>query len=567
MNFISIFNYFWKSKIISLGITYFIILYIVFLLVLFFTSKIVLRCNRRLRMLLIFISVILALLWPSYIYYRIGPLPYGPDSAGYSSTVAYIQTHGRWDEYLASHFDPYYHVFHVTIFEYSILSIISGTLFIYPVIPTTLIAIFILGGYILASRFLAKAYKQSIFFIELPLMMTLLYIATPPLGGLDAIPQLYSMALAIVAMLTLINLRDPVPAHQHGIFLFILVAIMTIISHLTSIILVYAFLVALYSKITYRSSRKILLISAIIILASTLIYLIHITFSITGLVNVLESFYKIIESGLKPVGTPVIAWAYKELGNSSTWILSWTLLPALATSILTYIFSLYLLRILRLEKNNIIPPLIFSLIMIFALAIGVFSRLMGIYILRYLIVPAYYGMYIAIPPFTFLLIKKKYAKQWDSPKNDTIVMSLYGIILIFLILFVVVISGIHDPSRAPWNGEPRLAPVTINDRIEMRGLYKFFKREMPYVRVHDVYIDFTKSKLRGLVGDYHSEEEVMKCLISSVCSDRTLRILQNINSPLLIITYRSTIIKNINYDIIASLNEHVILYMEKYSSK
>lgn len=229
---------------------------------------------------------------------------------------------------------------------------------------------------------------------------------------------------------------------------------------------------------------------------------------------------------------------------------------------MTYVIVSYLLKRSRIGAGDLI---IFLMVMFLSLATGVVSRLMGIYILRYLVVPAYYGMFIAVPPLVYLLIKGVREERLRVRVKELI--SYRGVALLILVLAVTAISGVQDPARSPWNGEPRLAPVTLDDRIEMRNLHQFFSQAMLYVGVHDTYIDPTKPVLKGLTHDYHSSEEVIKCLLMSdhyTCNSRALQTLHNINSLLLLIIYESTVNKNCNYSIIASLNEHVILYVTNF---
>ncbi len=561
---LTLFNYLWGLEFIRLGVTYFIILYILSLLILLFTPRVGFRIKRM--NLLIFTSLAFILLWLSYVDYRIGLLPYGSDSATYPSYVSYMKIYGKWEERLAP--DPYYRVFHSVIFEYSILAMISGTIYIYPVLQASIVTISILGTYILISRFLAKIYKSFIFLAELPLIVALLYIATPPLGYLDIIPQVYSMTLAIVALFSL-TVYYSMPGYRQGVYLFTFIAIAAIISHLSSAILIYAFLLALHSKALYRSVRRDLLVSAVTIFIVTLAYLIYATLRFTSFINVLEALYEIIVSGFKPIGAPIVSRAYQGLEGVKTWILSWMLLPALSASILTYVLSSFLLKKLKKKLKLGYPriPLVLLMIMILELIIGGFARLMGIEtvtgvdMLRYPIIPAYYGMYIAVPLLVVLLLKEKYEKSWRFQAN-TYLFSLHSIILVILILLVTITSGLNDPARSPWNGEPKMGPVTFNDRIEMQDILHYVTEEIFYIRVHDAYVDPLQYKLKSLTRDYYSNEEVMRCIINHHICSKALQILQGINSPLLVITYRSLV--NNSYNVIASLNEHAILYITKY---
>ena len=510
----------------------------------------------------------LLLLWVGYVYLRIGGLPYGPDTASYTSATHYLRVHGKWDSSLSSHYNPYYRLIHIPIFEYHILSVFTGTPYAYPVMVSTIL----LSTLLLARSLIARLGSRP-FSLPGPIFLAILlalFLASPPMGGLDIIPQIYSVALSLLALFFAAEMTraNNSASRENGeasggsllVALSIFSSFAAIMSHLTGVVLILAiivFILALSASAT--ATRKNMIRIATVASIMAVIYVVYIASMYSSLANVFSVFStleKIIRGELSH--TTVSIRAYSELASSREWLLSWALLPAIFASVVSITILRFIIRRRNSgTRNAFLASLAVTTFLFLLVAAGIASRLANIELLRYFLVPSYYIAYVAA--LTLLLMLYQYRKKLVVPK--------YLLLLLILATLVAAISGIHDPARAPWNGGTRLAPVTLEDRLEVEAIEHLFGGRTAYLSVHDIYLDFNTIHLKSIVRDYYTADRLIKYIvgISNDSSVNIAKFLGRTDTSLLVFVYRDYITapERIKYNLVVVEKEHAVLHIPR----
>ncbi len=109
-------------------------------------------------------------------------------------------------------------------------------------------------------------------------------------------------------------------------------------------------------------------------------------------------------------------------------------------------------------------------------------RLTSYNISRYTAVTSYYAMFLA----SVILLHEYFRKVTilRVKIKRTIVITL----CLFLLGGAGLYSGVQDSHRMPWNGEPRLAPVTYGDCIELTPIAVYTPQYMRVYPWHDAYV-------------------------------------------------------------------------------
>lgn len=453
----------------------------------------------RLRTMLLSSSLVMVCAWLLFIHSKIGFLPYGPDTVDYTHIWYYLAKNGRWDHFIAQDTNPYYRVFHTSSISIYILNtfihFIPIAYFAY--LLALLISVLLTVSLICRALGELKLQTHVVFFLT-----AVFFLATPPLMGDDALQQYVSMVFALLAISAILLFRNV----SKAIAIFGLIFFSAIMTHLTSLILLFIIIISL-SLTSFKDKRKIYFQCLLIALFLTVIYNVYSAAAYTSvpiLKNISKTISDIIFSGSK-LKQPIIARAYGEIESSIIWLYSWTLLLALGIAYVAFNITLVSSKInilIRIIKNLQMNPLFniasISCSLMF-MAKGL--RILGVDIYRYEIVPAYYAL---------LILSVIVVTRILTNLNKEDIKMVIGLLLLISLIVAGLYSGLQDPHRMPWNGGLRLAPVTYLDRIELIPVAIY---SAPYVKIfawHDVYVPKELSSARTeSIGTYYPIHSVL----------------------------------------------------------
>ena len=436
------------------------------------------------RSILVFLSLSVILAWLLLMHLRIGFLPFGQDTVDYTHAWHILNFKGHWLAEMSS--EPYYKLFHVSAVTTYIVGLLLGFERAGYVVYLIALLLTVILSILLISRKLLLKHVSKVNIGMLSIITILLFLATPFLMGSDALQQYVSIVIALVC-LTIIMVS---PSNSMSIILYTMTATASVITHLSSVILLVLIILSL--AISRRLGRRDALTALMTTFSIAISYVVY-TYAaysvIPGVSNVLKSFYNYISSlvhGTEARGISIVA--YSELSNSRIWVYSWTLLPSLGLAyIVTYFINgirrlkgLGIIETLKLMKKDLIA-LTYLLSGIIMLG-GELTRLTGYNISRYTAVPSYYAMFLAS---IMLLYKYFYKITTLGIRAKRIILTM---VLCLFLLGMGLYSGIQDPHRMPWNGEPRLAPVTYRDRVELMPIAIYAPSCMRIYPWHDAYV-------------------------------------------------------------------------------
>ncbi|MEM2292868.1 MAG: hypothetical protein QXX41_06285 [Nitrososphaerota archaeon] len=463
-----------------------------------------------------------------------GFLPYGPDTAIYTYYAKKISSSGRW-----SGSKGYYKPFHTSAVLFAIVYQVVGSMELAYIL---LLMLFLLSLTLLPGLCISRMLRPRLPWLGMSIV-TLLFTASPNLGGFDLLQQYISMVYAMIAISILIA---PISNSRVKSCIFMLVISLSIITHLTSVLL-STLLLSIYISTRKENFR--------------FNFMFFVTFAITYLFyfvdpnNIVLSLCNVLESLISGTLREYTIRALTEVEASRIFLVSWTLLPSISSA---FILLNLVSRIWQKKTVNpsfditgsegafhkfILISFLFSLL---TLLVGVLTPMTRGPISRYFDLPAYTMLLYAVSLLLYMILR-------SAGKRMFILMTL-----LLIILSPYIYSATNSDARSPWMGGTRLAPVTRKDRMEMLFLVYYGKEGSYLYKWHDVYVPIEIEDLKETLtfisgGSYYPIYDI---LLKATKGEK-------VNIPLnsYLIPHRSVLAneKCENYNIIFSGCEHVIL--------
>ncbi len=415
----------------------------------------------------------------------VGFLPYGPDTAGYTRAVKTISMTGHW---FASGYDPYYAPYHTSACFLTIVTEILGSL---QVAYSTLLVAFLLSLLLILGRWISKIAGASTGCIGIAIV-ALLFIASPKLMGFDLLQQYVSLVYATACVIILL-------AHPKSVgtyLTFSLFAVISIITHLSSILLVSIPLAAL---LFFR--KRELAIGSFLFLTIGSAYLFsykYITAAIphaatatstsTAAIPHAATATSLVKKLLYGSPSEFVIRALNEVPYAKIALFSWTLLPSIASAyIILLLFLLFRAKVDKKHKTfkhniqSLIPISEMSfngfilasfIVALGYLFLGLLTKAIGVDLFRYAAVPSYFILLVAVSALIIRIFTK-----------NKVLMVLF-----LLLLTPYLYSAMYSSERAPWMGGSRLAPVTYADRLELMPVAVFASDNVRIYSWHDAYV-------------------------------------------------------------------------------
>lgn len=446
--------------------------------------------------------------WLSYVFATVGPLPYGQDTAVYTYIWSYLQNHNFWDLTIAANTDLYYSLFHTSaITAYTVGSITSSFTFGYPLYLFALLFCIPLFAYSISSRLGANPYLATA-------LTCIIFLATPTLGGTDAIQMYASSVFALLTVAVALKFGLQLKALP----ILALAAFEAVATHPTSVAILLGILLPLfltrkrvagssYTRNWRQHQKLIVVLVAAVAIATYASYHYTASWLAPRLLRVIEGVLGniIIKMSMSKTG-PIITLAYQEIPSSVIWTYSWTLLPALGAA--------YVVRELFFAsgRGNVLKRAYWKLrtspvfgMTCFActvIALVTFLRFLGIDYYKYGTVPSY---------FVLLIVSVATLAKLFGGMDRRRVSSILGALALLVVLGLGVYSGVQDPNRVPLNGGSRLAPVTYANRVELAPIAVYSAPRVWLFGYHDVYLpqELTNATIEG-GGNYYVTENILR---------------------------------------------------------
>ena len=454
-----------ENEIIRMVFTYYIIS-IVFWLSFFLVSdkiiksrtQLIVRTYYKSEFLLCFSMIIFLLFLLIRAMDYVGYLPYGEDTAHYTYYVKNIPMNGHWRGP-----EGYYSLYHVSAVFLTIFTEILGsveTAYLFLLIAFLLSLTFSLG--VVISKILRMSVWLCIFIV------VLLFIVTPNLGGFDLLQQYVGVVYATLGVSVLLSNRT-----RERVIIFLIFITMSVVAHLTSV-LVSLMLLAMY--IANSKKNKGYREDFIVFMCIAIAYLF---FSVNPN-DIVMSLYRSLVSLLQGTVGEYTIRALTEVSASKVFLFSWVLLPSIASAyLLTWVAGRMKLNLMKVSIGEedidkfILITYLFSLGLIF---LGVLTGL-AVCLVRYFALPSYAMLLFSISLMLSALIKRCRRR-------------LMYVTMFLLLLAPYIYSAVNSDARSPWVGEPRLAPKTRIDRMEMRILSQYGVDGYYFYGWHDCYVPF-----------------------------------------------------------------------------
>ena len=483
-----------------------------------------------------YILLVVLLLGTTIQLYKVGFLPYGQDTSMYTYICAYIHKFKHYNGELFN-VNPYYYPYHTSAVYYSMITELTGSgMVAYPLLVAVYALALVYGG-VLLSRLIGS--KKS-FSILAASILSIIFLSSPPLSGLDLLQQYVASVYAVYALYSLMKAGKILyRGHVEEIVLFLIFSIISVITHLTTIIIL---MVAILAYITLWRNRKLLL-GVIIYIIILFIYLSY----VAKTVGVLSSIRIFLHEILVGASQAPSIKAYSMLPNTRISLYSWALLPSLTTAFLVWKIGPLLKALAnprkRLEKNSelifISSTILYGLLLLGA---SFLSKMTSVDLSRYFWVVAYIILFI---------ITGVIFKEWVFKKLD-----LRLILILLVIVAPYTISAMYDSARNPTAGGLMLAPVTLTDRRELAPL-AFYGASGYYVYAwHDAYIPLELSNRTIVFQPGAKDYRGMYLVLENVTIDAPVSVPPS--SYLIVHCDAMTKWKLNNYIIIFSGTEHII---------
>ncbi len=470
----------------------------------------------------VFVMVFIGFLWLLHIHSKIGFLPYGPDTAGYTYKWNYLRLHGYWDLFIGRKTNPYYTFFHTSsIMTYILGSLMNSLQLGYMAYLLALLILVMLTSFILSRKLLKNIGPQFI----IGVLVILIFLGTPMLLGSDALQQYVAIAMTLTAIMVMLIL----PRSSSKLITYIILVAVAVITHITFLALL---LIMLAPLILRHNMRKHVFTYISIALGITIMYTVfsYAAYSIIpSLQHAVSSYFKYLYQSLSSeqpstfIGTKreVIVRAYHEIPQARIWVYSWTLLPSLGLAYVTFrsatLLGEFKLGAIKIKNviNSVTKDYISCVYLLagVSMILGAISRFAGYDIFRYIAVPAYYAFFLAS---IVTLYKITFRALFKTTKRKAL-----GFLIISFLLTLCLYSGIQDPARTPWNGGLRLAPVTLTDRIELTPLAIYAPSNMKVYAWHDAYIPKELNPNSEIIGagSYYPVHDILL----SIANGRTVK--------------------------------------------
>jgi hypothetical protein len=457
----------------------------------------------------------------------VGYLPYGQDTAEYTYYVKNIPMNGYWRGH-----EGYYSLYHVSAVFLTIFTEILGSVevaYFFLLIAFLLSLTFSLG--ITISKISRTSIRLCIS------LVVLLFIATPYLGGFDLHQQYVGVVYATLGVSVLLSSRT-----RERVILFLTFIIMSVIAHLTSV-LVSLMLLAMH--ITSSKKSKGYKEDFITFVCIAVAYL----FFSQNPDNILMSLYNSLTSLLQGTVGEYTIRALTEVSASKIFLFSWVLLPSIASAyLLMQVAEKITHKVMKASifeediNKFILITYSFSLGLIF---LGVLSGL-TVYLVRYFALPSYATLLFSVSVMLSRLIKSYGRRQ------------VCAIVLLFL-LAPYIYSAVNSSERSPWIGEPRLAPKTRIDRMEMRILAQYGADGYYLYGWHDSYIPYEEAGREIFLqggGSYYPIHDVLTKMAKGE------RVDVPVNSYLVPLKNVLSSRSYENYNVVYDGYQHVIMVLE-----
>jgi hypothetical protein len=388
----------------------------------------------------------------------VGYLPYGQDTAGYTYYVKTIPLNGYWRGH-----EGYYSPYHVSAVFLTIFTEILGS--------AEIAYFFLLTAFLLSLTFslgvaISKTLRTSVWLCIS--VVILLFIATPNLGGFDLLQQYVGVVYATLGVSVLLPNRTP-----ERVIIFSISITMSVVAHLTSV-LVSLILLAMYIANSKKNERY--RGDFIVFVCIAIAYL----FFWVNPIDIVMSLYRSLVGLLQGTVGEYTIRALTEVPASKVFLFSCVLLPSIASAyLLMWVAERMKLKLMKVSIGEedidkfILITYLFSLGLIF---LGVLTGFTGC-LLRYFALPSYAMLLFSISLMLSVLIKRCRRR-------------LMYVTIFLLLLAPYIYSAINSDARSPWVGEPRLAPTTHNDRMEMRILAQYGIDGYYLYGWHDCYVPF-----------------------------------------------------------------------------
>jgi hypothetical protein len=460
----------------------------------------------------------------------VGYLPYGPDTSGYTFAVKNISTTGFWRGSSESYYGPY----HTSAVLLAITTQFVGSVQLaYSLILIGLLVSFLL----LAGNVVSKMVAKDVTWIGV-VVVSALFIATPNIGGFDLLQQYVSLVCATIAVFLLFR---SVNFARKDIVLFLPLVTISVITHLTSVLLSLTLLAAF---IFYR--KRLFKFGFLIFYFVATVYL----FCFVRPDNIILSLYNFLKSLIYGTHEFTVR-ALTEEPTAVISLLSWVLLPSLALAhFIVFILTKFTKRlkshgITIANDNSRIKRFILtsSALALGLMFIGVISRTTGAEIIRY----------VANPSYIILLMMVSLSLCHLFAKNKN---RLFTLLIFLSLLAPYIYSALNSEGRSPWMGEVRLSPVTYADRLEMLILAKYGADGYYIYQWHDIYIPLEDvEKPPHFIGGSVSYYPIHEILIKA---SRDEKVEVPVNSYLIIHKDAIKTVNFKNYNIIFDGNEHKV---------
>ncbi len=424
------------------------------------------------------ISIVIVLMFVSYVNVVIGCYPYGPDTAVYTYLTWYLSMYKHWSSELVNYVNPYYALYHTSVVNIYITKSISGLeRFSYSVYLIALNLALILSVVLIVHRIS----RTMCSYMVAPLC-AMLYLATPPLMGMDVLQQYVGIVLSLVALMAIRTTK------VSDVISFTIAMIVAVISHLSGVFLILTMLmIEIFVDKSLRMRYEKNEMRTKFIAVTLLVAIVYCVYSyasqsvITTLKNIVMEFVNFIVYGLEASRTFVIR-AYSEIPLSRLWLYAWSFLPSLSIAFIIYVIAMHnkLKHLEQYRKRTLLITASGFMISIATVILGAGLRFLGVDVLRYCLVPAYYIAFVCGVVSISLLMRLALLLRK--------IKGVLALTILSLIIIACLWVGIRDPLRMPWNGGLRLAPVTFEDRIEMIALAKHLRGSILVFAWHDVYI-------------------------------------------------------------------------------
>ena len=436
-------------------------------------SKVTKDNIKKLNIFFLFISTLLTLTVLMLALDYVGFLPYGPDTNGYTYVHAKLLAEGHWRG------KGYYAAYHTSAVFLSITTMVVSSMQLSYII---LLVCFILFLGLVVSTAIRSIYGSILRHGIILLISFMLFLSSPQLGGFDLLQQFVSSVYGVTSVLLLIGKLNNESKVRSAFTVYMVFATIAIVTHLTSVLLILMLLVAYLASIEIKRNRWL----KIAITYPIAVGLAYTIFSAYGEArNIVNSLYNLFESLGKDGIKSFTIRAYEEIPRTRISLFAWTLLPSLVTAYLVTSIIVYVIcnvKRLKIKEYLILVKdkflMLSSIFAMLCLFFAIVSRFTPVEIARYFWQPSSMAM-LAISTMALCKTLKKAMQN----ARGVLVFSF-----LLMLLTPYLYSALNDPSRMPAMGEPRLAPVTYLDRIEMLPLAAYGIEGYHVYAWHDVRI-------------------------------------------------------------------------------